>query len=204
MVAARKITAAATVLLIVASVGYADMMPTCQAGVRHRRGNDGSCAPLLPQPEVSCLSGYMTRNGFGGPVVWFPHEAELYEGQVSQPEPMYLLRDGQSSFVLCLYSLLGLGLCKSTSRMKRLFLGTIPEWYHTGGPFQIGHSHAIATDCSCASAPAFVQPNHRAESPASRYAHGVLVFALWRASQYAPAVLASRAPPGSSNGTLFS
>ena len=128
---------------------------------------------------------------------------ELYEGQDSQPEPAYLLRDGQSSLVLCLYSLLGLGFCKSTSRMKRLFLVTIPEWYHTGGPFQIGHSRAIATDCSCASAPAFIQPTHRVESLASRYAHGVLVFALWRRSQFAPAIDSPRGPPLACSDTLF-
>lgn len=108
---------------------------------------------------------------------------------------VHTLSDGQNSFTLCLYALLSLGLCRSTPLVRRLSFAHIPQWYHDGGPFQIGHRLAISPDCLCSAAVCcFVQPAGSAEDSIPRY-HFTCVVCVWRNSQFTPAVLAARAPP---------
>ncbi len=95
---------------------------------------------------------------------------------------------------LCLYALLGLGLCKSAPWVKRLHIGVIPEWYHHNAPAQIGHSYAIEPTCLCSTAVCFVQPDCRAEDSVAPHRLRA-VRSLGRASQSTLAVLPSRAPP---------
>ena len=115
--------------------------------------------------------------------------------QARQMQPVQVLSDGQTSFGLCLYALLGLGLCKSAPFVKKFSLGCIPEWYHNGGPIQIGHSHAIGPESLC-SAPVccFVQPVCTAEDISPQYYKGI-VASLLRSSLFTPTVLAPRGPP---------
>jgi len=123
------------------------------------------------------------------------------QGDVEPPaelQSVYLLSDEQDSLDLCLYALFGLGLCRSPHWVKKFSFGVIPHWYHDGGPFQIGHSHAISPDCLC-SAPAhcFVQPDCRRQMPMLQYRQKTIM-ALWRKSQFVPTILASRGPPSCS------
>lgn len=128
------------------------------------------------------------------PVESLPRLPEGGEGARGPVVPR-IQSDGQSSFGLCLYALLGLGVCRSVPLVKRFSLVQIPQWYHDGGPFQIGHSHAISPDCLCdAPVYCFVQPDSIAPNPIPRY-HFRAVVSRWRDSQFTPAVLASRAPP---------
>ncbi len=103
--------------------------------------------------------------------------------------------DGQNSLYLCLYAMLSMGLCKSVPYVKKVSLGIVPQWYHDGGPFQIGHSQAISPDC-LDSAPVycFIQPDGRADDLMPRYRPGAVV-SCWRTSQFTPSALASRGPP---------
>jgi hypothetical protein len=96
---------------------------------------------------------------------------------------------------LCLSAIIGLGLCTSAHCVKRLSFGFIPEWYHNGGPFQIGHSFAVNPD-SVNPVPAycFVQPVPGAEDFIPQYHLGTIV-SLWRKSQFTADVLAGRGPP---------
>ena len=118
------------------------------------------------------------------------------ESQADSMRATPLIRaDEQNSLDLCLFALLGLGLCKSAPYVRKFSFGAIPDWYHTGGPFQVGHSHAISPDCLCqAPVYCFIQPDRPAANPASQYRQEAIV-CLWRTSQFTPAVLASRAPP---------
>ena len=102
--------------------------------------------------------------------------------------------DGQSSLNLCLYALIGLGLCRSAPWARRLSFGGVPEWFHDGGPFQIGHSFVVSPDCRCAAPVCFIQPNHIEQDHIPRYRLGMIV-SLWRTSQFTPTTLASRGPP---------
>jgi len=118
--------------------------------------------------------------------------------QARQMQPVQVLSDGQTSFSLCLYALLGLGLCKSAPFVKKLSFGCIPEWYHDGGPFQIGHTHAIGPESLCSAPVAcFVQPDCMAEDISPQYYKGIIA-SLLRSSLFTPTVLAPRGPPAQS------
>lgn len=109
--------------------------------------------------------------------------------------PVQIATDGQNSLHLCLYALLSMGLCRSVPYVKKVSLGIVPQWYHDGGPFQIGHSSAISPDClDAAPIYCFIQPDDRADDLTPRYRPGAIV-SCWRTSQFTPSVLASRGPP---------
>lgn len=115
--------------------------------------------------------------------------------QADEALPARIQADGQNSFGLCLYALLGLGVCRSVPVVKRLSLSHVPQWYHDGGPFQIGHSHAISPDClGHASACCLVQPDCTGGDLMPSYRQETIIV-LWRKSQFTPNALASRGPP---------
>ena len=111
------------------------------------------------------------------------------------PDTLIDMTHGPGSVSLCLYALMGLGLFSTPHWLKRLHPGHLPEWYHDGGPFQIGHSFAISpeilypvpVDC-------FVQPDHPAEDSLLRYRQRTVV-SCWRTSQFTPETIAARGPP---------
>jgi len=129
---------------------------------------------LLPVPSLPTANGDVVPTG--------------------ETPPVQILTEGQNSFSLCLYALLSLGLCKSVPLVKKFSFGYVPQWYHDGGPAQIGHSLAISPDCLSSAPACFVQPESPAEEHIPRYFFATVV-SLWRNSQFTPAVLASRAPP---------
>ena len=127
------------------------------------------------------------------PVQFLP-EAAADIGQSAQVSHSIDLTGGPGSYSLCLYALIGLGLCSSPHWVRKLRFGHIPEWYHKGSPFQIGHSHALGPQ-SLYPLPVccFVQPvlggphipKHRLRT----------ILSCWRKSQFTPDVMASRGPP---------
>jgi len=121
-------------------------------------------------------------------------EAQADTGGVAGSQPAYVLSDRQDGLGLCLYALLGLGLCKSAPWMKKLSLGVVPGWYHDGCPFQVAHSHALSADCLCSSLVCFVQPDRSPDHPLLQY-HREAFSPLWRKLQSSPSALASRGPP---------
>ena len=129
-----------------------------------------------------------------GPVELLP-EPTADTVQTSELQNMRSFTDGPGSFALCLYALIGLGLCQAAPWVKKLSFEFIPEWYHDGGPFQIGHSFAVTPETlypmpACC----FVQPACMVESHIPQYSQRTIV-SLWRKSQFTPDVIASRGPP---------
>ena len=191
----RQIFIAVFGVLVLAAPLYADMMPLSASG---GRGGQPACSP---QPTGTFSEEQLAWGDCRGiadlgvlPVGPLP----VVDGDIEQAcerQAAPILSDGQNSFSLCLYALLGLGLCRSAPWVKRLHLGAIPEWYHDGGPSQIGHSLAISPDCLC-STPVycFVQPEDAAQDCIPQYRQEIIV-SLWRKSQFAPEVIASRGPP---------
>ena len=116
-------------------------------------------------------------------------------GQTSDLQNLRSFTDGPGSFALCLYALISLGLCRSAPWVKKLSFEFIPEWYHDGGPFQIGHSFAVSTETLYPKpACCFIKPVCMVESHIPQYSQRTIE-SLWRKSQFTPDLLAARGPP---------
>jgi hypothetical protein len=195
MVERRTIlTAVVGVLALVATV-HADMMPVSLLDSGYQ------------QPPSACGQVALLHTGLSNPFSC-PGIADLDPlliqlacrsnddgGQPCETNRMLVLTDGQSSRSLCLYALLALGLSKSALFIKKLSSTCLPDWYHTGGPWQIGHSFAISPDCLC-SAPGccFIRPDGTLEKCLPQHDPGTLACFL-RKSQFTPTALAPRGPP---------
>lgn len=194
MVARRNIITAVMAVLFVAGVCCADVMPfsrpdsdleSQQTRRRSDQQRSSYSGTSLCTDSVDLCSLPL------GPLL--SEQAGLQ--RASEPQPLYILSDEHDSLSLCLYALLGLGLCHSAPCVKKLSFGCIPEWYHDGGPFQIGHSYALGPDClDSASVCCFVQPDCGADDSVSHDYWGTMA-ALLRKSIFTPTLLTSRSPP---------
>lgn len=184
-------------VLVFTAVVHADMMPVSQRENVCRQ-SPGSCgrADLLCVCENS--SGTPDFAGIANLDLWsveFLPGADTVIGQTSEMQHIRSLTDGSDSLKYCLSALISLGLCCSGHWVKRLSLGFIPEWYHEGGPIQIGHSHALMPGTLCpAQACCFIQPVCTENNHLPRYFLKTVI-SLWRKSQFTPNVIASRGPP---------
>jgi len=133
---------------------------------------------------------------FDAESVRFWPEADAKIGQPARVTHSLIdMTGGPGSASLCLYALMGLGLWSAPHWIKKLHLGHIPQWYHDGGPFQIGHSFAISpltlypipADC-------FIQPDVTAEL-LTPHDHLKTIGFCWRQSQFTLEVQAARGPP---------
>jgi len=193
MVRQGGVVVIAAAVLAVAGLVRADMMPVSgwEVGL-HSAGcvtfpdpspqtlpSDASCA--FPRPEA--WTAYVT----GLPAATQGRET------VDSPAPRLLI-DHSNSFDLCLYALMGLGVLRSGTWVRRSSLGSIPEWYLSGVSPQIGHSHVAGPDLLCRAAVGFVRPDDAIDLNVI-LRHGRDIVSLWRCAQFTPAVLAGRAPP---------
>jgi len=189
MIGGRKILAGIIGGFLISAAAYADMAPVSAPDAGPRQSSY-VCGRTYLQctnfPDITDLDLW--------PVAFLPRpNADVRQTSPIQYPPT--LTDGLSSFSLCLYALMGLGLVRSAPWVKRLSLGSIPEWYHDGGPFQIGHSHAVtANNLSLTAVCCFIQPACVVEDLIPQYRLGTVV-SIWRESQFTFAVLASRGPP---------
>jgi hypothetical protein len=174
----------------------ADMMPVSAAVIEFRqpvsaRGtNESHMAEFLSSFDGTSVLGLDL-----GDFRYVPGADRSFE-QSSEARQPTILTDGQSSLSLCISALLGLGLCSSAHCLKKVHFGFIPQWYHNGGPFQIGHSLAVNPDSVCPlPVYCFTQPTPTAEYHALQHYRPGMIVSLWRKSQFTQDVLASRGPP---------
>ncbi len=198
MVQGRHIGLFMAAVLLATATGYAGMTPVSGFEAGH------SESPPFYGPLDCRLSDL--DSPLGTLAGSFPLALDLLPDadteQAGDIQAIPITADGQDSLSLCLYALLGLGLGRSAPFVKKLHIGCIPDWYHSGGPFQIGHSQVMEPDCLChAPVYCFIQPDNAAGSPLPRYRCEAIV-CLWRTSQYTPAVLASRAPPSDAHESV--
>jgi len=192
----RKQILGLIVALLFAGAACADMMPVSE--------RDGE---RKPQRHVCDRMEYQHADYSGlhdnsftidldfGPVQFLPQAGVDDVGQTSQSPYAIELTGRPDSSSLCLYALMSLGLCSAPHWVRRLSLGFIPQWYHEGGPFQIGHSHAATPESLCSlQVCLFVPPADRAEDSLPHYRLRTIL-SLWRKSQFTPTVLAPRGPP---------
>ncbi|MBW7992326.1 MAG: hypothetical protein FVQ84_20250 [Planctomycetes bacterium] len=195
MINGRRIISAVICGLIVTAAVHADMVSVPEQDTG-RLQSSSACNRV----KIQC-------SNFSNPYN-FPHVADLDSwsagflpqantdvAQTSEVQQLQSFTNGPGSLNLCLSALIGLGLCSSAHFVKKMSFSFVPEWYHNGGPFQIGHSHAITPESLCsASVHCFIQPVCTVEGSFTQYRLGTIV-SLWRKSQFTPAVIASRGPP---------
>ena len=182
-------------ILALTVVVHADMMPVSQqdAESAHSQGNcervDFQCNNIFYPSNCTCFA-----DSDKWPVKFLP-EGEIDPEQASKIQNLQILSEGQNSLNLCISALISLGLCSSFHWVRRINLGFIPEWYHDGGPFQIGHSHALMPGTLCPDpACCFVQPSYGQDDHVARYFIRNAIY-IWQKSQFTPDALASRGPP---------
>lgn len=189
MVELRKTILSVAAIFVVAASAHAGLSPVCVVD----GASDAAYTLDLAECQEVLLFGFSDRGPVAGDVV--PHAERLAEmAQAEEAEQAITLKDGRSSLDFCLYTLLGLGVLRSGHWVRRTSLGFIPEWYHSGAPQQIGHSHAVGPDAFCHAAVCFVQPDVMPQRLMPLYDRGTIP-SLVRTSQFISDVLASRAPP---------
>lgn len=191
MVEWRRLITAIVVVLIATMAVEADMMPAVCADP------GGSQKPPAgeAEPESALWMATVPFDVASGLAETGEVDAtDCQEGQAPQALHLQDSANKLDSFDLCLYALVGLGLCRSGQLVRRPSLGFVPEWYHSGAPQQIGHSHAVGPDAFCFAGVCFIQPGSEAEPFIPQHRRGIIT-SLWRCSQFTPSVLASRAPP---------
>jgi len=184
------------VVMVCTASAYADMMPVSTTSTE--RGN----SPYVTREQSnfycadsSSLFNHPSASNLGlGPVELLPMTT-ADAGQNPEMQNIRSLTEGPGSLALCIYALIGLGLCQAAPWVKKLSFEFLPEWYHDGGPFQIGHSFAVTPETLYPTpACSFVQPACMVESHMPLYSQRTIV-SLWRKSQFTPDVIASRGPP---------
>ncbi len=194
----RKLLIALIAVLVVTAAVRADMSPVSRLDAGRRQLPHISGRTDLRYTNLSSPSNFPSVADLDSWSVEFLPEANPDIGQNSDMQNPQILTDGTGSFSLCLYSLIGLGLCRTAPWVKKLSFGFVPEWYHNGGPFQIGHSYAVTPESLCpVPVCCFVQPVFMVEDSLPQYRLGT-VTSLWRKSQFTPTVLIPRGPPNMS------
>ena len=198
MINRRKLLITVGLGLLVTTGVYADMTPVSQSDAKCVQSSNACRLAELQYTNLSSPSNFPSVADLDSWSVEFLPEANADVSQTSEIQHQLSLTNGQGSLNLCLSALIGLGLCSSAHWVKRLSFGFIPEWYHNGGPFQIGHSYAVTPE-SLRPVPVycFIQPACTVEDSLPQYRLGT-VTSRWRKSQFTPTVLVPRGPPNMS------
>ena len=201
----RKQILGLIVALLIAGVARADMVPASERDGERKLLRHVCGRMKFQYADLSVLYDSSVAVDWDfGPVQFLPQAGVDDVGQTSQTPCAIELTGGPDSSGMCLYALMSLGLCSAPHWLRRLSLGFIPEWYHEGGPFQIGHSHAATPESLCSLQVCFLAPpDDRAEDSLPQYSPGTIL-SLWRKSQFTLAVLAPRGPPNMSQGQIVS
>ena len=195
MIDSRKLITVVIGGLVVTAAAYADMVPVSRLDAGRRQFQHVCGRTDLQYTNLSSPFNSLNTAGSDLWSVEFLPEANADVSQTSEIQHPLSLTNGPGSLNLCLSALIGLGLCSSAHWVKRLSFGFVPEWYHNGGPFQIGHSYAVTPESLCpVPVCCFIQPVCRVEDSIPQYRLGT-VTSLWRKSQFTPAVIAPRGPP---------
>jgi hypothetical protein len=196
MVAAKKIMTVLIVTSALTVVTSASMTP-----VSPSVGAPSRVSPVLyrtssePTDVFSVSDDWPCHGGLVSLTAPFLPQTKAEAGLAEKTKAPQVLADNQSSLSLCLYVLMGIGLCKVVPSVRKLPLDCVPDWYHSGGPFQLGHRYALSPDClTHTPVCCFIQPDCKGENPMPQFRREMIV-SLWRKSQCTPAIFACRGPP---------
>ena len=195
MISRRRLITAMIGAFLMSVAVRADMVPIGRCDTGHRQDSSVCVQSEIPSANRSFLSDSPVLGDFDVRTVQFQPEINAHGERPAQAPPLIELAGGPSSVSLCLYALMSLGLCSAPHWIKKLHLGHLPEWYHDGGPFQIGHSFAATPESLCAlQACYFNPPSDTAEDFLPQHRQRTII-SLWRKSQFTPEAIASRGPP---------
>lgn len=196
MAVGQKLFLVMTVALAIVSAVHADMMPVDQSrtgGAQVPRVCEEASAQAV-SVELTCPHDPVVADLNRISVELIP-QAKADVQEIRQAESLHVLAYEPGSLNLCLCALIGLGLCRSAPWVKKLSSGVIPDWYHDGGPYQIGHSHAIGPEFGCRPmACCLVQLDWTCDRLRSLYSLGRFVSGLHELL-FVPWRFTSRGPP---------
>ncbi len=173
----------------------ADMMPISRQEVAGRQVLSISDQTEVQYATLFSLDDSLIIGDLDLAKVQFLPRAGNNMGQPYYSQQSIDLTGGPGSYSLCLYALMGMGLCSAPRWAKKLSFGHIPEWFHSGGPQQIGHKFAVNPDFPRTNPVfCFIQPVFTMKDSISQYRIRTFV-PSWGESQFAPNVFASRGPP---------
>lgn len=196
MIKLRKLILVAVCIWLVTPAVYGDMTPLSRLGCSPQEASKNLCdESLLPHSNLS------ERIVFPGVIdmdyssVGFIPESKAVIEQSSRAGHLNIMKPDSGSRSMCIYTLIGLGLCNSVTWVKKMSFGFIPEWYHDGGPHQVGHSHAVMpgtlkpVPVGC-----ILQPDYIGESLLSR-CYKEIGISFLRNSMFTKDTLFYRGPP---------
>ena len=196
LVSRERIIPALLLVCVIGATVRADMMSQ-QREIVHR---DSACVhtwttarpTLLSEP----LSGLcLDLADLRSPPITFSIDRRARASGTPETPPVRILTDRQNSLELCLYGLIGLGICRSGHWVKRSSLGFVPQWCCGSGPYSIGEGLDVSIDSPCTTAMcSLVQPNCAVQQRLPPHRSRAVV-CLWRRSQFTSDVVSPRGPP---------
>jgi hypothetical protein len=197
MVNGRRILSAVICGFIVTATAHADMVSLSEqdTGRRHIKPAYNQAHLNIPYSNISNPFNLSKVADLDSWSVMFLPQANPEVEETTEIQHLQNFTNGPGSLNLCLSALIGLGLCSSAHFVKRFSFSFVPEWYHNGGPFQIGHSYALSPDSLCpVPVYCFIQPVCTTEDSMIQHRWRTVV-SIWRKSQFTPDAIASRGPP---------
>jgi hypothetical protein len=196
MIKLKKLILVAVCMWLITPAVYGDMTPLSRLGCNLQNASKNLCdESLLPHSNLSDKSVFSGIIDADYSSVGLIPESKAVIEQGSKAGHLEILKADSGSRSLCLYTLIGMGLCSSVTWVKRMSFGFIPEWYHNGGPHQVGHSYAVMpgtlkpVPVGC-----FVQPDYTGESLLTR-CYKEIDISFLRNSQFTKDTLFYRGPP---------
>jgi hypothetical protein len=191
----RKLISIISGVLLFTAIVHADMVPIFKPDTELQTSACDLYQTKEKQTDLSYMNDSPLAVSFNLVSIQFPLNTVSNIEQVATVPHSIDLTNEQGSVSLCLYTMLGLGLCNAPHWFKRLYFIRVPECYRNGGPFQIDHSLTVSSKSLCsAKVCCFIQSVRAAEHLLMQYHFRVVVFSWWK-SQFTSVVLAPRGPP---------
>lgn len=117
-------------------------------------GNDATAPPLASGGDLA--GGVLRIDGSGAPIsaaVAFGQATSSLPDNVFHEQPVEpaaerveSLPASPSSLAVALSSLVTLGSWRLVRQARQVHLACLPDWYHEGGPLQVGHATVLSLD----------------------------------------------------------
>jgi hypothetical protein len=124
--------------LAVVSAVRADLVPTHHTTTASVK----AMVPRVAAEEADSQRVRINDSRCGEDLFWptaHVPDALLVSEPASDDSATQPLPSAPSSATLCLSAFAGFGVWQLTRSARKMHLGSLPEWYHDGGPAQIGH-----------------------------------------------------------------